>query len=110
MKCQVCLLPPVGACTAISRHSRNRSGSTGREKSSRLRTERVVASSSSGVRLSEAMWFSPVCMMHFDTGMMHFDARAGASPARTLYEGPRGRTGYERGLAPALVSLHGDVG
>src|SRR6185437_14839450 len=39
-------LPPLGACNAISRHSRMISGSTGREKSSRLRTERVVVSSS----------------------------------------------------------------
>src|SRR5579863_6607878 len=54
-KCQFWLLEPVGACTASSRHSRISSGSTGREKSRRLRTARVVESSSSGVRFSNDM-------------------------------------------------------
>src|SRR5579859_3366826 len=77
MKCQVCLLPPVGACTAISRHSRNNSGSTGREKSSRLRTERVVVSSSSGVRLNKVILFFS-CIFYCDT-------RVEAVPAPILY-------------------------
>ena len=50
-QCQPCRLPPVGACKAISRHSSTSDHSTGRSKSSRLRTERVVVSSSSAVRL-----------------------------------------------------------
>src|SRR5262245_15366077 len=49
-QCQVWLLPPVGACVASSRHSRITAISTGREKSSRLRTERVVVRTSSTVR------------------------------------------------------------
>src|SRR5579872_683331 len=54
-KCQPCVFEPVGACTASSRHSRINSDSTGREKSSRLRTDRVVANNSSGERLSRGM-------------------------------------------------------
>src|SRR5581483_5830622 len=52
-KCQPWLLLPVGACVAISRHSRSTSGSTGREKSRRFRTERVVVSNWSGVSSSK---------------------------------------------------------
>lgn len=37
-----CRLEPVGACTARRRHSRMASGSTGRVRSSRFRTVRVV--------------------------------------------------------------------
>src|SRR5438876_9559805 len=44
MKCQPWVLLPVGAWRASSRHSRITSGSTGRERSSRLRTVRVVVS------------------------------------------------------------------
>src|SRR3989440_3369351 len=47
MKCQPWVLLPVGAWRASSRHSRITSGSTGRERSSRLRTERVVVNKSS---------------------------------------------------------------
>jgi hypothetical protein len=46
--CQPCRFEPDGACRAISTHSRTRSRSTGRVRSSRLRTERVVVNSSSG--------------------------------------------------------------
>src|SRR5215469_4181688 len=59
-KCHCCRLPPVGACTARVRHSRMISGSTGRVKSCRLRTDRVVASISSGVRLSAVIVFTSV--------------------------------------------------
>src|SRR5579885_1667091 len=55
-KCQPWLLLPVGAWVASSRHSLISSGSTGREKSRRLRTERVVDSSSSGERFSIDMY------------------------------------------------------
>ena len=48
MKCQPWLLPPVGAWVATSMHSRSSSGSTGRLRSRRLRTDRVVERSSSG--------------------------------------------------------------
>src|SRR5713226_5038103 len=41
-KCHPCRLEPVGAWTATSMHSRMSSWGTGRSKSSRLRTERVV--------------------------------------------------------------------
>src|SRR5712692_6868125 len=51
-KCQPWALPPVGACSASSRHSRMRPSSTGRAKSRRWRTERVVLRSSSGVSVS----------------------------------------------------------
>ena len=44
---QLCALLPVGACTANRRQSRMTSGSTGRSRSSRRRTARVVASSRS---------------------------------------------------------------
>ena len=54
-QCQVCRFEPEGACRAISRHSRTRSRGTGRVKSRRLRTERVVVSNSSGVRASVDM-------------------------------------------------------
>src|SRR6478672_5782644 len=54
-QCQVWLLPPVGACVASSRHSRITAISTGREKSRRLRTERVVVRTSSTERLSWGM-------------------------------------------------------
>jgi len=47
MKLQFCTLLDVGACTAISRHSRIRPMGTGFVKSRRLRTERVVVSSAS---------------------------------------------------------------
>ena len=47
-QCQPCRLPPVGACSATSRHSFTSSSGTGRVRSRRLRTERVVVSSSSG--------------------------------------------------------------
>src|SRR6476620_6522568 len=50
-KCQDWRFDAVGACSAISRHSSIRAGSTGRSKSSRLRTERVVVRSSSGVSM-----------------------------------------------------------
>src|SRR5882757_9825169 len=46
-KCQCCRFDPLGACSAISRHSLTTSSGTGRSRSSRLRTERVVVSSSS---------------------------------------------------------------
>src|ERR1700730_14323894 len=45
--CQPCRLDPVGACSAISRHSRSSSRGTARRKSSRLRTARVVVRASS---------------------------------------------------------------
>ena len=43
---------PVGACMAMVRHSSTTARSTGRSKSSRLRTERVVVSSSSADRFN----------------------------------------------------------
>ena len=51
-QCQPWRLLPVGACMAISRQRSTTSRSTGRSKSSRLRTERVVVSTSSAVRFS----------------------------------------------------------
>ena len=45
------LFEPVGACIAISRHSSRTSRSTGRSKSRRLRTDRVVMRTSSADRL-----------------------------------------------------------
>src|SRR5215213_2693468 len=48
--CQPWWLDPVGAWRARARHSSSTSRSTGREKSRRRRTDRVVLSSSSGVR------------------------------------------------------------
>src|SRR5260370_28933658 len=56
---QFCRFPPVGACAAISRHSRINSASTGRAQSSRLCTDRVVVSKSSGDRSSQAILHSP---------------------------------------------------
>ena len=50
MKCQRCRLRPVGACVARSTHSSIRDRGTGRSRSRRLRTARVVDSSWSGVR------------------------------------------------------------
>ena len=49
--------PAEGACNATSKHSRMSSSDTGRVRSSRLRTERVVVSSSSGVKGSVGMRF-----------------------------------------------------
>src|SRR5580698_1304229 len=49
MKRQPCKLEAVGACRAMFKHSSMTSRSTGRPKSRRLRTVRVVVSSSSGV-------------------------------------------------------------
>src|SRR6478609_2353957 len=49
--CQACELEPVGAWRASSRHSSSTSRSTGRWRSSRLRTARVVESTSSAERL-----------------------------------------------------------
>src|SRR4051812_5196745 len=49
-QCQPCWFDPVGACVAMSMHSRTSSRGTGLSKSSRLRTARVVVSSSSAVR------------------------------------------------------------
>src|SRR5581483_6084851 len=46
---QPCWLPPVGACSASSRHSSITSAGTGLSRSRRLRTARVVVSSSSTV-------------------------------------------------------------
>src|SRR5437764_13038152 len=46
---------PDGACSAIATHSRISGSGTGREKSRRLRTARVVDSSWSGSRLSKVM-------------------------------------------------------
>ena len=51
-QCQPWRFDPVGACKAISRHSSTVARSTGRSKSRRLRTERVVVSTSSAVRFS----------------------------------------------------------
>ena len=51
-KCHDWRFEAVGACSAISRHSSSSAGSTGRSKSRRLRTERVVVRSSSGVSMS----------------------------------------------------------
>src|SRR5882757_3714162 len=51
-KCHVCEYPAVGACCASWKHSSSTSRSTGRVRSSRFRTARVVESSSSGVRSS----------------------------------------------------------
>src|SRR5712691_7838053 len=48
-KCQFWIFDPVGACWAIVRHSSSTVRSTGRVKSRRFRTARVVVSSSSGV-------------------------------------------------------------
>src|SRR5215213_2579087 len=52
--CIVRLLLPDGACSAVATHSRMRSAGTGRDRSSRRRTARVVVSSSWGVRSSTA--------------------------------------------------------
>src|SRR6476469_3373341 len=49
--CQPCVLDPVGACSANSRHSMSTSRGTGFSRSSRLRTERVVVRTSSAERL-----------------------------------------------------------
>jgi hypothetical protein len=51
----VTMFDPDGACKAIATHSRITVSGTGRAKSSRLRTARVVDSSWSGSRLSRAM-------------------------------------------------------
>src|SRR5688572_4067269 len=51
-QCQFCRFDPVGACSAISRHSSTTERSTGLSKSRRLRTDRVVVSSSSADRFS----------------------------------------------------------
>src|SRR5262249_24437088 len=48
-KCQFWIFDPVGACWAIVRHSSSTVRATGRVKSRRFRTARVVVSSSSGV-------------------------------------------------------------
>src|SRR4051794_12368241 len=55
IQCQPWRLLPDGAWSAISRHSRTSSIGTGRVRSRRLRTERVVVSSSSGVRVGTDM-------------------------------------------------------
>src|SRR5690349_13739079 len=52
IQCQPCEFDPVGACNAICKHSSTTDRSTGRSKSSRLRTDRVVVSTSSAERLS----------------------------------------------------------
>src|SRR6476619_6560836 len=49
---QSCALLAVGACIASRTHSRMTSGSTGRVRSRRLRTARVVVSSSSTEEVS----------------------------------------------------------
>ncbi len=49
------LFDPLGLCIASATHSRTRSSGTGLVKSSRLRTARVVDSSSSGVSGSSGM-------------------------------------------------------
>src|SRR5215472_15907300 len=54
MNCHSWRLPPFGAWTAIWRHSMSSSRDTGRSKSSRLRTVRVVVSSSSGDSISDS--------------------------------------------------------
>ena len=51
-QCQPWRFEPVGACRAISRHSSTVARSTGRSKSRRLRTERVVVRTSSADRFS----------------------------------------------------------
>jgi hypothetical protein len=43
-KCQPCWFDPVGACRAMAMQRSSTAVSTGREKSRRLRTERVVVS------------------------------------------------------------------
>src|SRR5437879_3687878 len=48
-KCQPWRLEPVGAWTAIWRHSSSSSRGTGRDRSSRLRTALVVVRTSSGL-------------------------------------------------------------
>src|SRR5262245_13270978 len=52
IQCHPCRFDPVGACNAISRASSTTARSTGRSKSRRLRTLRVVVSTSSAVRFS----------------------------------------------------------
>src|SRR5262245_19940888 len=47
-KCQFWRFDPVGACCAIVRHSSSTARSTGRVKSKRFRTARVVVRTSSG--------------------------------------------------------------
>src|SRR5215204_101147 len=53
-KCMVIEFEPLGDCIARPTHSRTTESSTGRSKSSRLRTARVVDSSSSGVSCSSS--------------------------------------------------------
>src|SRR5882757_9617312 len=67
-KRQFCRFDPVGACSAISRHSLTTSSGTGRSGSSRLRTERVVVSSSSRVNESTVV---PVMPRSFLSGRGH---------------------------------------
>src|SRR6185312_2969479 len=55
IQCQPWVLLPVGACSAIWMHSLTSSSGTGRLRSRRLRTERVVVSSSSGSRGNNVM-------------------------------------------------------
>src|SRR6478672_7519992 len=52
---QSCALVAVGACWASAMHSRITAGSTGRSKSRRRRTARVVESSSSVTRVSNGV-------------------------------------------------------
>ena len=50
MNRQFCRFEPVGACTAISKHSVISSGATAREVSRRRRTALVVVSTSSALK------------------------------------------------------------
>ena len=97
-----------GACCASARHSSSSSRSTGRSKSSRLRTARVVERSSSGVRSSSVSRHSVGRLAH-ELGQ----ARADAAGERMLgreqrrldarAEHRRAQHGVERGLERQLV-------
>ena len=84
--CQACRFEPDGACTAMAMHSSTTERSTGRVRSSRLRTARVVVSSSSGVRGSR----SAMAVVY------HRPVAVGSDRHRAV--GYRRRRGRSRGL------------
>src|SRR6516162_10067383 len=84
---QSCALAPVGACMASCMHSRISSRATGRVRSRRLRTARVVLSNSSTVAMSMPSF--PMCSEVYRAGLVDTQHRQRTPEAKEYRDAER---------------------
>src|SRR5947209_9656765 len=105
-KCHPCRLLALGDCCAIRRHSSITSRSTGRVKSIRLRTERVVDSTSSAESDNVAMSYLTPTPLHSQEGNdIGFSGPSTVVRAYTSHTYPRAAFVASRSAAQTALRL-----